>query len=282
ARCCAFVALTAATAGTSAASHATQSVVYAVAKGRTFVYDAPGGKLAGTLQQPSIYDEWVAVDGAQNVYVAASTGPYGSKNGSIREYAPGSSEPSRVMQNGKGYINAMAASNSGEVVTAQGVQEFSTLRFFAPGATSPTRTIVSPFGFIPGAAYEPDGTLWLDGLLADDSYSFGYVPAGGTEVTLVAFPGSPPAGPIVIDPTGNIVVEARGALMAYSASGKLQYTVRLAGRPDDITAIALSKTGTILYIADPNLQIEEFHFPQGGPPIRAFGQYSTSIATGSI
>jgi hypothetical protein len=267
----------------------TRAVLYATSPQGVTVFDTVSGNRIATLAPPAEQGfngyEKLAVDGAQNIYAGAQFLAKSQFTVKIEAYSPHANRPVRELLDGPGFLSALAASASGEVAAVRLDLITTSIAFYAPGATAPTRTIAStPFDAVFGAAYEPDGTLWMFGYSKSASQViFAYVPPGGTSVT-VAF-SIPPQGnadgtTLAIDAAGNILFEQYGLITAYTATGDVVYTVRLGGRPNKISSVAFSPDHTILYVAQYALQVETYRFPQGGAPIGVFPVYSSSLATG--
>lgn len=270
-----------------------RTLVYASANrsdGDIDVFSNLGGRLA-TLQLPAetaTYAgfEQIAARPGTDAYVGATYLSSDNFTVKIFAFAPGAAQSTQTLDDGMGIIQAMVVAKNGELAVCRTADGDSVIDFFEPGATSVSRSISnSPLEDVFGAAYAPDGTLWLAGLLRGGTLTFAYVSPGGTTV-VPAIPAPTIRGfsdvlTLAIDGQGRLVFEARGTLAVYSTSGLLERTVVLAGRPKNIESIAFSRDFRQLYVADPDQNLETFAYPDGGSALHAFNVAASAVAVGA-
>jgi hypothetical protein len=270
-----------------------RTLVYASAdrsNGDIDVFSNLGGHLA-TLPLPAetaTYAgfEQIAARPGTGLYVGATYFSAGTFTVEIFGFAPGATQSTQTLDDGTGIIQAMVVAKNGELAICRTVDAQSVIDFFEPGATSVSRSISnSPLEDVFGAAYGPDGTLWLAGLLRGGTLTFAYVSPGDTTV-VPAFPAPATRGfsdelTLAIDGRGRLVFEARGTLAVYSTSGRLERTIVLAGRPKNIRSIAFSRDFRQLYVADPDQNLETFAYPDGGSALHVFNVAASAVAVGT-
>jgi hypothetical protein len=167
-----------------------RTLVYASANrsdGDIDVFSNLGGRLA-TLQLPAetaTYAgfEQIAARPGTDAYVGATYLSSDNFTVKIFAFAPGAAQSTQTLDDGMGIIQAMVVAKNGELAVCRTADGDSVIDFFEPGATSVSRSISnSPLEDVFGAAYAPDGTLWLAGLLRGGTLTFAYVSPGGTTV----------------------------------------------------------------------------------------------------
>ena len=266
-------------------SGTSEAVIYTIpvtnkAKSPIYAYDATTGRQIETLQGVGgIFLSTLLVEPSGVVDVATNTNsnPY---TGEIFKYKPGATKPYEILSTAYSLITT-AISKTGETAAIEQNNFSEYIEFYEPDRKHASRMLASNWDAIFHATYSPDGTLWLDGYDTSLNYVFGYVSKGGSTIVPVPFESAPFPGALLADPSGNIVVEEAGQLLAFTPAGRRAYVVRLAFEALYESA-ALSADGTTLYTCSGGQQNFVYRFPAGGRPIRTFGVYSSLIATGAI
>jgi hypothetical protein len=179
----------------------------------------------------------------------------------------------------------LAVSNLGEIAEALG--------FFPPDYAGGVGFIESGKKFVgryntvlPGVVYEAYdglGTLWIAGVDEGFKPHFGFIRRGSDLFDEVHCKVKTYLGPVAVDAVGHMLVNNDQYIYAYDKAGALIYRVALT-EAVGVVNIALTRDGSILYVAKANGTVLAYRFPAGGKPIAEYhvGGSPYAIALGLI